>query len=104
MLLSSENIREIETSLKRLEGVSVGLSPFYSRVTWYMDQQISAIYRILTEAEVPLQKLDGASKPGFEQIDREALEDDDTLSPHDPFPKKTLKRKVRDRKIKENLE
>lgn len=104
MLVSEQNLRDISKSLQKLEGVSVGLSPFYSKLSWYMNQQIDAIYRIFREMETPFQKLDGHSREGWEEIDKEALDDPETLSPSDPFPKKTLRRRIRDRKLGAKLD
>ena len=110
MVISSQNLRDIETALHKLEGVSAGLSPFYSRIAWFMDQQISTIWRTLQLNENIFQELNdpmnGRSKPGFEDIDREALADPKYDSPETAFAptaKKRLKSKIADRKLAQKL-
>lgn len=103
MLLTQQNLQDIQKNLHRLQGVSVGLSPFYARVSYYMDSQLNEIWRILQEGETPFEQLDGHSKKGFEAVDQEALLMEETKEPFNPDVKKKLRRKILDRKVVETL-
>jgi len=93
-------LNKTKKSLLRLEGVSEALKPFHPRLGTYIEANINEIRRAIYAYENPLgsaeewEKATYDSKPGYEEIDKEVEEE----------YRQSLKNKVTDNKIIEDLE
>lgn len=96
----NEVIKVTKRCLLKLEGASEGVKPFHPGLGRYLEANINEIRRAIYSYEKDLglaeewEKMSFKSKPGYEEIDKEVEKDYE----------QSLKNKITDKKILEELE